>query len=48
MKRIFLLFLILIILSCQNNTDKSSEPFYKVYVANQSQDYVTVINSEIN
>ena len=46
MKRFFLLFLILILLSCQQDTKKLLDPFYKVYVANQSQDYVTVINSE--
>tara|TARA_Y100001968_G_scaffold200270_1_gene183834 strand:+ start:1626 stop:2882 length:1257 start_codon:yes stop_codon:yes gene_type:complete len=38
--------LTLFLLGCINNDSNYSEPFYKVYIANQSQDYVTVINSD--
>ena len=38
--------ILIIFLGCNLDSNSSVDPFYKVYVSNQSQDHVAVINAK--
>ena len=45
-KHIIFALVVLFMIGCQKDSNSSNDPFYKVYVTNQSQDHVSIINGE--